>query len=95
MAPISPMKRSSPPHSQDGSIEEHTSKRARLENEFPVTPPPEEEEKWQRPVVKTTMFDDDPRQLLERSIALACNHVGFEAASKEAMEAFCAEVDTC
>ncbi len=47
-------------------------------------------------LVKTTpKFDDDPHRLLLRSIALALEHVGFEGASPEALEAFCAEAETC
>ena len=41
------------------------------------------------------MFDDDPHQLLLRSVALALEHVGFTGASQEALEAMCAEVETC
>jgi transcription initiation factor TFIID subunit 8 len=41
------------------------------------------------------LFDDDPRRLLLRAVALALEHVGFDGASPEAMEAMCSEVDTC
>lgn len=41
------------------------------------------------------MFDDDPRQLLLRSIAIALQHVGFDGGTAEAMEGFVAEVETC
>jgi hypothetical protein len=40
-------------------------------------------------------FNDEPIYLLERSIALALEHIGFTAASKEALESFRAEVDSC
>jgi transcription initiation factor TFIID subunit 8 len=93
MAPTSPSKRSTPSDSEDGPVEEPTSKRRRGENDLPVTPPPEDEVKVNKP--KVTTFEDDPHQLLERSIALALQHVGFHAASKEAMQAFCSEVETC
>jgi hypothetical protein len=42
-----------------------------------------------------SMFDDDPHRLLLRSVALTLEHVGFTAASPEALEAMCAEADTC
>lgn len=35
------------------------------------------------------------REGLQRSIALALDHVGFEAASEEAMESFTAMTETC
>lgn len=35
------------------------------------------------------------REGLQRSIALALNHVGFEAASEEAIESFTAMTETC
>jgi hypothetical protein len=41
------------------------------------------------------LFDEKPRKLLSRAVALALEHVGFDAASQEALEAMCAEVDTC
>ncbi len=45
--------------------------------------------------VKVAMFDDDPHQLLLHSVALTLEHVGFKGASPEALEALCAEIDTC
>lgn len=35
------------------------------------------------------------REGLQRSVALALDHVGFEAASEEAMESFIAMTETC
>lgn len=46
-------------------------------------------------VVKTAFAVDEPQQLLMRSIALALDHVGFDAATPEAMEGLRAEVDAC
>jgi transcription initiation factor TFIID subunit 8 len=74
-------------------MEEPLNKRRRVEETVPATPPPEVFEKERLKMVTT--FEDDPHQLLERTIALALQHVGFEGASKESMEAFCSEVDTC
>ncbi|KFY27538.1 hypothetical protein V493_03434 [Pseudogymnoascus sp. VKM F-4281 (FW-2241)] len=36
-------------------------------------------------------FADEPQYLLERSAALILNHVGFDGASKEALESICAQ----
>lgn len=98
MAPMSPInrKRASPSQSQsDSGFDEPSSKRQRtesipassqtIEKATPVAPTPEQ----------SRMFDDDPHQLLLRSIALALEHVGFEAATPEALEAFCAQVESC
>ena len=41
------------------------------------------------------LFDDQPAHLLKRSIAVALSHVGFDSASKEAMDAFCSEANSC
>jgi transcription initiation factor TFIID subunit 8 len=98
MAPMSPInrKRASPSDSQsDSGFDEPSSKRQRTES---VAASPQTIEKdilATASLERSRMFDDDPHQLLLRSIALALEHVGFEAASPEALEAFCAEVDTC
>ena len=41
------------------------------------------------------LFDDEPMHLLERSIALALKHVGFDGATKQAMESFKAQANSC
>jgi hypothetical protein len=46
-------------------------------------------------VTDNPFFDDNPHLLLERSIALALQHVGFSGASKEALESFCTEASAC
>jgi len=95
MAPISPVsrKRSTPSHSDDGISDASFSKRARLSPVLPNTPPPEES----LPGKKATapLFDDDPKRLQLRSLALVLEHVGFDGASPEALEAFSAEVESC
>jgi hypothetical protein len=94
MAPMS-LKRSTPPsQGEDGGPDEPISKRRCVEPTLPRTPPPEEDLDVITPT-KISMFDDDPHRLLLRSVALALEHVGFTAASPEALEAVCAEVDTC
>lgn len=45
--------------------------------------------------VKVDLFDEKPRQLLMRSVALTLEHVGFNGASAEAIEAICSEAETC
>jgi len=92
MAPIS-LKRSTPSQSDDDCIDEPETKRRRFEDILPNTPPPEDDV---GPVFKNRpVFDDDPHQLLLRSIALTLEHVGFNAATPESLEAMCAEVKTC
>ena len=45
--------------------------------------------------VNPELFDEIPHQLLKRSVAVILEHVGFSAASPEALEALCSEVETC
>jgi transcription initiation factor TFIID subunit 8 len=92
MAPIS-LKRATPSHSDDDSIDEPDMKRRRFEDTLPNTPPPEED--LSPGTGKRRMFDEDPHQLLLRSVALTLEHVGFTAATPESLEAMCAEVETC
>lgn len=93
MAPMPLMKRSTPSDSDEGSFEERVSKKRRISEDLPVTPPPEYY--VNDSVNRVTTFEDDPRQLLERSIVLALQHIGFDSASKEALEAMCSQVDAC
>jgi len=65
------------------------SKRRRLEPSLPQTPPPEED------YAPPALFNDDPNQLLLRSIALALKHVGFDSAKPDAMEALRGQVESC
>lgn len=97
MAPISPIdrKRASPSQSQsDSGFEEPSSKRHRTDSISASTQTVEKEPEIVKALHQSRMFNDDPHQLLLRSIALALEHVGFEAASPEALEAFCAEVES-
>ncbi|RKF74285.1 putative bromodomain associated protein [Golovinomyces cichoracearum] len=73
--------------------DEPLSKRIRLEPQSPksvfsLNKPPKSEN---FPI----MFDDGPYKLLLRSVSIALQHVGFNSATPEAMEAFCQEVETC
>lgn len=67
-------------------------KRRRVESLTPQTPPPDQA--FVQNITTAHLFDDDPQQLLQRSVALALQHVGFDGASKEAMVAMCSEVET-
>ncbi len=40
-------------------------------------------------------FNDEPSHLLRRGAALVLQHVGFDGATKEALESFCSQVDSC
>jgi transcription initiation factor TFIID subunit 8 len=92
MAPMS-LKRSTPSQSDDDSIDEPEMKRRRFNESLPNTPPLEDN---LSPIPnKRPMFDEDPHQLLLRSVALTFEHVGFTAATPESLEAMCAEAETC
>jgi hypothetical protein len=95
MAPISPIsrKRSTPSQSDDELADEHMSKKIRLEPTLPHTPPPETAREPE--TEKPPHYDDDPKLLLVRSIAIALKHVGFDGADPLALEAMCAEVEEC
>lgn len=57
------------------------------------TPPPED---VLTAIVDTKpAFDDEPAHLLRRAAAVALQHVGFDGASKEALEELCSEIDAC
>ncbi|RDL39085.1 Uncharacterized protein BP5553_03425 [Venustampulla echinocandica] len=94
MIPLSPVsrKRSTPsPSDDDTTMDEPLSKKRCVEATLPRTPPPEEPLNIH--VDRTLFFDDDPKQLLSRSVAIALQHVGFDGATPEALEAFCGEVE--
>ena len=108
MAPISPdsLKRGSASQSSDDESGEPVRKKIRLEEPshqaqseepdqfLPQTPPPEEAFN-PLPIHKMPLFNDDPEQLLTRSIVLALQHVGFEGAQPDALAAMLSEVDAC
>lgn len=90
-----PLKRSASFPSEDDSTTEPASKRPRIEAVLPVTPPPEDDLKPQSIAISDPLFDGDPRRLLLRASILALEHVGFDAATDEALESLCSEVDAC
>lgn len=59
------------------------------------SPSPTLEERITAAPYTEPLFDDEPTLLLKRSIAIALSHVGFDSASKEAMDAFVAEANSC
>lgn len=66
---------------------------------IPIAEPQPQPESWDdlitaRPYTKP-LFDDEPMQLLQRSAALVLHHVGFDSASKEALESLCAQASAC
>jgi len=97
MASMSPVnsKRASPSQSQsDSGFDEPSSKRQRTDSISASTQTVEKHKESVKVSTQSRMFDDDPHQLLLRSIAMALEYVGFEAASPDALEAFFAEVDS-
>lgn len=90
MAPISPvsLKRSASP-SNDG-VDEHTNNKIKTDE---ITRPSTPE--FKNGSVKEDLYDERPRLLLRRSVALALEHVGFDGAAPEAIEAICSEADVC
>lgn len=96
MAPISPISRKrSTPLSEDGSPDEPSRKKRCIEPTLPQTPPPDAEQEPKANVSTIPLYNDTPRELLIRSVALILEHVGFSGASEEALEGLCAEVDAC
>lgn len=86
-------KRPSPSESDDDLEDEISSKRRRIALDLSPTPVAEQMSLPTPPVAE--LFDDKPQKLLSRAIALALEHVGFDGASREAMQAMCDEVDIC
>lgn len=84
-------------HNVDGDHDmiEPAAKKRRMERPTQArTPSPTPEPLAQAEIVTTPSFDHEHTLLLHRSCALVLNHVGFEGATKEAMESFGAQVDT-
>lgn len=61
----------------------------------PRSPSPTLEERITAVPHTEPLFDDEPTRLLKRSVAIVLSHVGFDSASKEAMDAFVAEANSC
>ncbi|RFU31860.1 hypothetical protein B7463_g4484, partial [Scytalidium lignicola] len=94
MAAVSLKRSASSPMDEDSTMGEPASKRQRIETVLPVTPPPEEDLRSHAVAIADPLFDGDPRKLLFRAIILALDHVGFDAATDEALESLCSEVDS-
>jgi len=92
-----PRKRSPPIESEIEDAAEPSAKRRRVEESHvaPLIPKPEREIIITAKVHTGPIFDDAPQKLLQRSCALVLDHVGFDGASQEALDALCSEVDSC
>lgn len=92
MAPISPKslkrKSTSPPAEE----EERSSKKIR---QALGAGQDAQEESAPNGAVNIDLYDEKPRQLLMRSVAMVLEHVGFDAASPEAIEAICSQAEAC
>ncbi|KAI9735449.1 MAG: hypothetical protein M1818_006455 [Claussenomyces sp. TS43310] len=87
-------KRPTPDHSEADEPAEPVAKRRRTQGSVPVNPEPTPEPLHQAEVNYARLFNDAPQQLLQRTCVLALEHVGFDGASPEALEALCGEVDS-
>jgi len=74
-------------------IAESAAKRRRTEHYGLQTPPAEDI--IQAVLDTRPVFNDEPSNLLRRATALVLEHVGFDSATKEAIESLCGEVDSC
>lgn len=90
LSPIKPRKRTTPSDHDDSNEPVHK----RIELEHAKSSSPLSLGDSLRPKMVPVMFDDDPHKLLLRSITLALQHVGFCAATPEALEATCDRVET-
>jgi hypothetical protein len=86
-------KRSTPDDDNEEPTAEPAAKRRRTEDYGLQTPPAED-------VIQAVLdtrpaFNDEPSHLLRRATALVLEHVGFDGATKEAIESLCGEVDSC
>lgn len=109
VSPISAIsrKRSSPSESDDDLVDDAVTKKRRTGSSPSHTPQPQEIPPQPQDIplqpqeislptpLEAELFNDKPRGLLSRAIALALEHVGFDGASQEAMEAMCEEVESC
>jgi transcription initiation factor TFIID subunit 8 len=94
--PTESRKRSSPMQIDEEYEEERVTKKPRVASTELQTPPPERDTSPVYPeCVTSNSFDTAHSDGLRKSIALALKHVGFDGATKEAMEAFTGEVDAC
>jgi transcription initiation factor TFIID subunit 8 len=90
---ITTKKRSTPHEGDEEPATEPGAKRRRTEDYGLQTPPAED---IISPVLDTRpAFNDEPSHLLHRGAALVLEHVGFDGATKEALESFCGEIDSC
>lgn len=75
--------------------QQHQQKQIEASTRQPPTPRATPEPTEEAEIVRNPFFDDAPSQLLERSCALVLQKVGYDGATKNAMEALLSEVNTC
>lgn len=92
MAPISPISLKRKSASPSVEEEERSSKKIRQASS---TGQDAQEDFTPNGAVNLDLFDEKPRQLLMRSVAITLEHVGFDAASPEAIEAICSQAEAC
>jgi transcription initiation factor TFIID subunit 8 len=86
-------KRPTPDEDNDEPASEPVAKRRRTEDYGLQTPPAED---IITAVLDTrSAFNDEPSCLLRRAASLVLEHVGFDGATKEALESLCGEIDSC
>lgn len=93
LAGASARKRSTLDESDGEPTAEPATKRRRIIKNGLQTPPAEDA--IMAVVDPRPAFNDEPSHIVQRAIALVLEHVGFDSASKEALESFCGEVDSC
>jgi hypothetical protein len=90
-------KRSSEEVEQDYVAQETQVKRRRLEEaeDTRSLPSPPPEELGSAVLDESPSFDDEPALLLRQSIIVMLQHIGFEGATRSALEELCGEVESC
>lgn len=83
-------KRSTPDDAEAESLTQPTSKRKRADESSLMI-----SDTMTAVVSRVSTFDDAVHKLLQRSCTLVLDHIGFDGASPEALEALCSEVDAC
>ncbi len=86
-------KRSTPDQNDEGPVAEPEAKRRCIE-ENRIQALPAEDIIMAIPDTRPA-FNDEPSHLLRRATALVLEHVGFDGATKEALECFCSEAESC
>lgn len=91
-APVT-KKRSTPDDGNEEPASEPAAKKRRTGDYGLQTPPAED-------IITAVLdtrpaFNDEASHLLRRATSLVLEHVGFDGATKEALESLCGEIDAC